>query len=200
MIYLLEKKKFEKMRVYRTLFIHRSKDELLMAPIYVNDIVSKVPSSDLALNFAEDMKTEFEMSMVSELTFFLGLQIRQLKDGIFISQSKYVTELVKKFVIESTKHSRTPLNTTTKLSKDTSRKDVEKKIYRSMIGNLLYLTTSRPNISFSIGVCARYQANPKESHLISIEIMIQYIYGTLDYGLWYPYDSSLMIASYSNVD
>ena len=171
-----------------------------MAPIYVNDIVSKVPSSDLALNFAEDMKTEFEMSMVSELTFFLGLQIRQLKDGIFISQSKYVTELVKKFVIESTKHSRTPMSTTTKLSKDTSRKDVEKKIYRSMIGNLLYLTTSRPNISFSIGVCARYQANPKESHLISIEIMIQYIYGTLDYGLWYPYDSSLMIASYSNVD
>ena len=65
MIYLLEKKKFEKMRVYRTLFIHRSKDELLMAPIYVNDIVSRVPSSDLALNFAEDMKTEFEMSMVS---------------------------------------------------------------------------------------------------------------------------------------
>ena len=161
------------MRVYRTLFIHRSKDELLVAPIYVNDIVSKVPSSDLALNFADDMKTEFEMSMVSELTFFLGLQIRQLKDGIFISQSKYVTELVKKFVIESTKHSRTPMSTTTKLSKDTSRKDVEKKIYRSMIGNLLYLTTSRPNISFSIGVCARYQANPKESHLISIERIIQ---------------------------
>ena len=161
------------MRVYRTLFIHRSKDELLVAPIYVNDIVSKVPSSDLALNFADDMKTEFEMSMVSELTFFLGLQIRQLKDGIFISQSKYVTELVKKFVIESTKHSRTPMSTTTKLSKDTSRKDVEKKIYRSMIGNLLYLTTSRLDISFSIGVCARYQANPKESHLISIERIIQ---------------------------
>ena len=86
------------------------------------------------------MKTKFKMSMVSELSFFLGLQIRQLKDGIFISQSKYARELVKKIGLESSKHSRTPTSTTTKLSKDASRKDVEQKLYRSMIGSLLYLT------------------------------------------------------------
>ena len=100
------------------------------------------------------------MSMVGELTFFLGLHIRQLKDKIFLSQSKYAKELVKKFGLESSKHSRTPMSTTTKLCKDASRKNVEKSFYRSMIGNLFYHTTSHPNISFSVGACARYQANP----------------------------------------
>ena len=171
-IYLL-KKNFEKVEVDKTMFINRSKYDMLMTQIYVDDIVFEATSSDLVLSFVEEMKNEFEMSMVGELTIFLRLQIRKLQDGIFLSQSKHVRELVKKFGLESSKHSKTPMNTTTKLSKDTSRKDVEKKIYRSMIGNLLYLTTSRLDISFSIGVCARYQANPKESHLISIERIIQ---------------------------
>ena len=96
------------------------------------------------------------MSMVSELTFFLGFQIRQLKNGIFISQSKYATELVKKFGLESTKHSRTPMSITTKLSKDTSEKNVKQKLYMSMVRSLLYLTMSHPHISFSVGACARY--------------------------------------------
>ena len=130
------------------------------------------------------MKTEFEMSIVGELTFFLGLQIRQLKDEIFLSQSKYARELVKKFGLESTKHSRAPMSTTTKLSNDASRKDVEQKLYRSMIGRLLYLTVSHPDISFSVGAYARYQANPKESHLITVRRIIRYINETSDYDLW----------------
>ena len=90
----------------RTLFIHKTKSQLLVAQIYVNDIVFRATSSDLALSFAKEMKLEFKMSMVVELNFFLGLQIRQLKDDIFLSQSKYVRELEKKFGLKSTKHSR----------------------------------------------------------------------------------------------
>ena len=146
------------------------------------------------------MKTEFKMSMVGELTFLLGLQIRQLKDGIFLSQSKYARKLVMKFSLESTKHSRTPMSTTTKLSKDTFRKVVEQNLYRSMIGSLLYLTASPFDISFSVGDCARYQANPKESHLVYVKRIIHYINWSLDYGLWYPYDSFLVIVGYSNAD
>ncbi|RVW13106.1 putative mitochondrial protein [Vitis vinifera] len=101
------------------------------------------------------MKIEFEMSMMGELTFFLGLQIMQLKDGIFLSQSKYAREVVKKFGLESSKHFKTPMSTTTKLSKEASGKDVAQKLYRSKIGSLLYLTTSRIDISFSVGACAR---------------------------------------------
>ena len=99
-------------------------------------MVFGVTSSDFTLSFTEEMKTEFEMSMVGELTFFIGLQIRQLKYEIFLSQTKYARELAKKFSLESFKHSRTPMRTTTKLSKDTSRKDIEQKLYRSMIRSL----------------------------------------------------------------
>ena len=82
--------------------------------------------------------------------------MKQLKDGIFLSQSKYARELVKKFGLESTKHFRTPMPTNLKLSKDESGKGVEETLYRSMIGSILYLIASRPNIAFNIGVCARY--------------------------------------------
>ena len=193
-------KKFERGGVYRTLFINRYKDELLVAHIYVDDIVFRATSSDLTLSFAKEMKTKFEMSMVGELTFFLGLKIRQLKDGIFFSQSKYVRELVNKFGLESTKHPRTPMSTTTELSKDAFGKYVEQKLYRSIIRGLLYLTVSHLDISFSVGACTRYQANPKESHLTIIKRIIRYINETFDYGLLYPYDSSLMVVGYSNVD
>ena len=135
------------------------------------------------------MKSEFEMSMVGELTFFLGLQVRQLEDGMFISQSKYARDLVKKFDLDSAKHARTPMSTTTKLSKDTSGKDVEQTLYWSMIGSLLYLTASRPDIAFSVGVCARYQASPKESHLLSLKRIIKNVSGTLSYGIWYSFDT-----------
>ena len=101
--------------------------------------------------FFKEMMTEFKMSMVGELTFFLGFQIRQLKDGIFLSQSNYDRKLVIKFGLESTKHSRTPMGTSTKLSKDAFRKFVEQNLYRSMIGSLLYLTASPFDISFSVG-------------------------------------------------
>ena len=99
------------------------------------------------------MSHEFEMSLVGGLSYFLGLQIRQLNNGIFITQAKYAKNLVKKFGLENTKHCDTPMNTTLKLSKDASGKNVEQTLYRDMIGSLLYLTTSRPDISFSVGVC-----------------------------------------------
>ena len=90
------------------------------------------------------------------------------------------------------------MSITTKLSKDTSGKDVEQKLYKSMIGGLLYLIVSCPHIYFSVEACARYQANPKKSHLTTIKRIIRYINGTLDYSLWYPYDSSFVIAGYFN--
>ena len=92
------------------------------------------------------------------------------------------------------------MSTATKHSKDASGKDVEQKLYRSIIGNLLYLIVSRPNISFSVRAHARYQENPKESHLMFVKRIIFYINRTLDYGLCNPYDSSFMIVGYSDAD
>ena len=115
------------------------------------------------------MKKEFEMSMVGELTFFLGLQVKQKKKGIFVSQEKYARNIVKKFGLDSKKHASTPMSSFTKLNVDSSGVKVSPTLYRSFIGSLLYLTTSRPDIAFSVGICARYQAAPKESHLTAVK-------------------------------
>ena len=102
------------------------------------------------------MQAKFEMSMIEELTHFLGLQIRQQDSGIFLSQSKYAKNLVKKFDLESASSIRTPMSPNVKLTVDLLGKSVDPSLYKSMIGSLLYLTASRPDISYSIGVCARY--------------------------------------------
>nr|CAN60812.1 hypothetical protein VITISV_038721 [Vitis vinifera] len=127
-------------------------------------------------------------ALYGELNYFLSFQVKKLKDGIFLSQSKYASELVKKFGLESTKHFRTPMPTNLKLSKDEFGKGVEETLYRSMIGSLLYLTASRPNIAFSVGVYARYQC------------IIRYIAGTLELGLWYPFDTHFDVACYTDAD
>ena len=136
------------------------------------------------------MSHEFEMSMVGELNYFIGLQIKQIHDEIFISQAKYAKSLVKKFGLENAKHCDTPMSTTLKLRKYASGKDVEQSLYRGMIGSLLYLTANRPDIAFSVGVCARFQANPKEYHLVAVKRTIRFVNGTLNHGIWYSFDTN----------
>src|SRR5581483_8372385 len=108
-------------------------------------------------------ENEFEMSMMGELTFFLGLQVKQSSEGIFINQAKYVQDVLKKYKLSDVSPMRTPMATSLKLHKDTCGTSVEPKLYRGMIGSLLYLTASRPDIMFSTCVCAKYQSDPKES-------------------------------------
>ena len=118
------------------------------------------------------------MSLMGELNFFLGLQIKQMREGIFIHQSKYTRELLKKFRMEEAKPMSTPMSTSIKMDKDEKGKSVCQKLYRSMIGSLLYLTASRPDIMFSVCMCARFQACPKESHLIAVKRILKYLLDT----------------------
>jgi len=110
--------------------------------------------------------------MMGELNYFLGLQIKQRSDEIFINQAKYTGKLIKKFGLEGVKSSKTPMATTTKLDKDIN---VDIKLYRSMIGSLLYLAASRPDIMFSMCLCVRFQSYPKESYLIAVKHIIRYL-------------------------
>ena len=166
----------------------------------MDDIVFGFTIDHLAHEFSEEMKQEFEMSMVGELNYFLGLQVKQREDGIFISQEKYAKNLVKRFGLDSKKHTSTPICSSAKLSRDAAGTEVDPTLYQSMIGSLLYLTTSRPNIAFSVGVCARFQAAPKESHLTVVKRIIRHINGTSDYGIWYLKDSNECLAGYSDAD
>ena len=124
--------------------------------------------------------------MIGELTHFLRLQICQQDSGIFLSQSKNVKNLVKKFGLESASSVRTPMSLNVKLTVDLLGKSVDPSLYRSMIGSLLYLTASRPDISYSIEVCARYQVNPKESHMTALKRIIKYIKTTTEFGVCTP--------------
>jgi len=145
------------------------------------------------------MKQEFEMSMIGEVNYFLGLQVKQTAEGIFIPQSKYAKDLEKRYGLNGKSRARTPMSTSVKISSDLAGKPVDPSLYKSMIGSLLYFTTSRPGIAFSVGVCAHFQANPKESHLTAVKRIIRYINNTLPYGIWYSRETNL-VAGYSNVD
>ncbi|XP_071724406.1 uncharacterized mitochondrial protein AtMg00810-like [Rutidosis leptorrhynchoides] len=146
------------------------------------------------------MTSEFEMSMVGELNYFLGFQIKQGKEGTSITQEKYAKNLVKKFGLESSKPMRTPMGTNEHLSKDIEGEDADPTLYRSMIGSLLYLCASRPDLSHSVGICARYQTNPKESHVKAVKRIVRYVSGTTGLGLGYSKDTNIVLACYSDAD
>ena len=170
----LVEKGYKREGVDKTLFIKSFKSGITIAQIYVDDIVFGSTVNDKLIEFVEQMKNEFKMSMVGELNYFLVLQVKQSNNGIFISQSKYAKNLVKKFRMDSTKHLKTPMGTNEKLSKDENGVLVDPTLYRSMIGSLLYLTASRLDIAFSVGVYSKYQANPKESHVGVVKRIIRY--------------------------
>ena len=140
------------------------------------------------------------MSMMGGLSFFLGLQVRQLSDDIFINQAKYTKELLKRFEMESCSAISTPMSSSCKLDQDESGPDIDITMYRGIIGSLLYLTASRPDILYDVGVCARFQAKPKQSHLVAAKRILKYLKGTTSVGLWYSRDSSFNLISYSDAD
>ena len=183
-----------------TLFIRKYKGDVILVQIYVDDIIFGSTNLELCKKFSKLMSDNYQMSMMGELNYFLGLQIKQEVDGIFIHQTKYVKDLLKKFDFENCSSMKTPMSTSIKLGKDTDGKSVNITAYRGMIGSLLYLTASRPDIMFSTCLCARYQADPKESHLAAVKRIFRYLKGTPNLGLWYPKDSDFELVGYSDSD
>ncbi|XP_050913651.1 uncharacterized mitochondrial protein AtMg00810 [Lathyrus oleraceus] len=187
---------YRKGGIDKTLFVKNEGGKLMMAQIYVDDIMFGGMLDQMVEHFVKQMQSEFEMSLVGELTYFLGLQVKQMEDSIFLSQSKYARNIVKKFGMENASHKRTHAPTHLKVSKDENGVSVDQSLYRSMIGSLLYLTASRPDIAFAVGVCARYQAEPKVSHINQVKRILKYVNGTSDYGMLYTHGSGSMLTGY----
>ncbi|GJS57734.1 retrovirus-related pol polyprotein from transposon TNT 1-94 [Tanacetum coccineum] len=164
------------------------------APRAWYDILSKF------LIDSELMVKRFEMSMMGEMKFFLGLQVNQFSNGIFINQSKYILDILKRFGMENCDTVPTPMVEQAKLKLDLVGKPVDHTDYRSMIGSLMYLTSSRPDIMFATCMCARYQANPNEHHVSAVKRIFRYLKGTINLGLWYPKDSGFDLTAYSDAD
>nr|GEY19832.1 putative ribonuclease H-like domain-containing protein [Tanacetum cinerariifolium] len=164
---------FQRGTIDHTLFIRKHKGEFLLVQVYVDDIIFGSSNPQLCREFEALMHEKFQMSAMGELTFFFGLQVLQKKDGIFLSQDKYVGDILKKFGYSDD---------------------------RSMIGSLMYLTASRPDIMFAICACTRHQVTPKECHLHAVKRIFRYLKGHPKLGLWYPKDSSLDLVAYSDSD
>jgi hypothetical protein len=131
-------------------------------------------------------------SLVTSLVF------KSLKNGTFVSQGKYIKDMLKKFGMEDAKGICTPMGTNGSLDSDTSGNTVDQKMYQSMIGSLLYVTASRPDVMFSICMCARFQASPKESHLKATKRILRYLKHTQNVRLWYPKGAKFELIRYSD--
>ncbi|KAD5802556.1 hypothetical protein E3N88_13916 [Mikania micrantha] len=184
----------------QTLFVRKDKDNLILVQIYVDDIIFGSTSSVLCKEFEAVMKKKFEMSAMGEMTFFLGLQVKQDPKGVLIHQGKYVTDILTKFKMLGSKPASTPMAARPVLTSDSDGEDVDQHLYRLMIGLLMYLTASRPDIMLFVCQCARYQANPKPSHLIAAKRIFRYLVGKPHLCLWYPKNSEFRLHAYSNSD
>nr|GFA67100.1 copia protein [Tanacetum cinerariifolium] len=152
-----------------TLFTRHAGNDLLLVQIYVDDIIFASTNTAMCDEFANQMTNKFKMLMMGQMLFFLGLQISQSPRGIFINQSKYAYEIVKKYGLSSTDSVDTPMIENKKLDEDLQGRPVDATLYRGMIGSSMYLTASRPGLSYDACLCARYQAKPTEKHLQAIK-------------------------------
>ncbi|GJU34725.1 putative ribonuclease H-like domain-containing protein [Tanacetum coccineum] len=196
----LEEHGYRRGTIDKTLFIKKDKKDIMLVQVYVDDIIFGSTRKSWCDEFEALMKGRFQMSSMGELIFFLGLQVKQKTDGIFISQDKYVADMLKKFDLASVKTAITPMETKMALTKDEEADDVDVHLYRSMIGSLMYLTASRPDIMFAVCVCSRFQVTPKTSHLNAVKRIFKYLKGKPNLGLWYPRESSFDLEAFSDSD
>ncbi|GKB30105.1 putative ribonuclease H-like domain-containing protein, partial [Tanacetum coccineum] len=171
--------------------------EKLLEP---DDIIFGFTKKSLCTEFEQMMHKRFQMSSIGELTFFLGLQVKQKDDGIFISQDKYVADILNKFDFATVKTASTPMETNKALLEDEEATNVDVHLYRSRVGSFMYLIASRPDIMFVVYACARFQVTPKTSHLHAVERIFRYLKGHPKLGLWYSRDSPFDLEAFSNCD
>ncbi|GJX85385.1 retrovirus-related pol polyprotein from transposon TNT 1-94 [Tanacetum coccineum] len=186
-------KGFTKDTIDPTLFTIRYKDDILLMQVYVDDIIFGSTNPKL---FEKLMHGKFEMFMMGELKFLLGLQIHQSLRGIFINQAKYAFDILKKHGVEKYDGIRTPMSTKPKLDADLSGIPVDQMKYYSMIGSLMYLTYSRPDLVQATCFLARYQARPTKKHLNEVKIIFQYLKKTIHMGPWYPKNSGFKLIAF----
>ncbi|GJZ44275.1 retrovirus-related pol polyprotein from transposon TNT 1-94 [Tanacetum coccineum] len=192
--------KFSKGAVDPILFTRKTRKHILLVQIYVDDIIFVSIDPKACDIFSNEMSLKFQMSMMGQMSFFLGLQVSQSPGGIFINQSKFSLEILKKFRMDSCDPIDTPMVDRLKLDEDPLGIPVDQTRFRSMVGSLMYLTASRPDLVFVVCMCARYQASPTKKHLEALKRVFRYLRGTINWGLWYPKDTAMALMAYADAD
>nr|GEY87161.1 putative ribonuclease H-like domain-containing protein [Tanacetum cinerariifolium] len=184
----------------QTLFLKKDSKDIILVQVYVDDIIFGSTRQDWSDEFEALMQSQFEMSSMGHLTFFLGLQVDQRSDGIFIHQTKYVNDILHKLDMDTNKSAPTPFEPPKIKDKNLPDGLVNVHLYRSMIGSLMYLTASRPDITFAVSACARNQVSPTISQLNDVKRIFKYIKGHPKLGLWYLRDSPFDLEAFSDSD
>ncbi|GJY32508.1 retrovirus-related pol polyprotein from transposon TNT 1-94, partial [Tanacetum coccineum] len=183
-----------------TLFTRKTGKHILLVQIYVDDIIFALTDLKACDIFSNEMSSIFQMPMMRQMSFFLGIQVSQNPGGIFINQSKFALEILKKFGMDSCDPVDTPMVDRLKLDEDPLGIPVDQTRFRSMVGSLMYLTASRPDLVFAVCMCARYQASPTKKHLEALKRVFRYLRGTINWGLWYPKDTAMALTAYADAD
>jgi hypothetical protein len=186
--------------VDKTLFSLKHGSDFLLVQIYMDDIIFDGSSHVLVSCFQEMMENEFQMSMMGELTFFLGIQVKQMKQDTFVHQAKYTKDLMKKFNMSELKPVSTLISMTIAPDLDENGEVVDQREYMSMIKSLLCLMATWSDIQFAVCLCVRFQASSHTSHQQAIQWIFRYLKSTLKCGIWYSTSSSLDLVDFSDVD
>jgi hypothetical protein len=176
-----------------------NKEEFMILCLYVDDLLFTDSSEKMFAEFKQSMFKEFEMTDNGLMSYFLGIEVKQENDGIFISQKKYMREILEKFKIDSYNAVNTPIATGLKLSREEGR-SADSTVYKSLVGSLRYLTMTRPDILYGVGLVSRYMETPRESHWLIAKRILRYIKDTLNFDLFYTYGENAELVGYSDSD
>ncbi|GJY52894.1 retrovirus-related pol polyprotein from transposon TNT 1-94 [Tanacetum coccineum] len=192
--------KFSKSAVDSTLFTRKTGKHILLVQIYVDDIIFASTDPKACDIFSNEMSSKFQMSMMGQMSFFLGLQVSQNPGGVFINQRKFALKILKKFRIDSCDPVDTPMVDRLKLDEDPLGIPVDQTRFRSMVGSLMYPTASRPDLVFAVCMCARYQASSTKKHFEALKRVFRYLRGTINWGHWYSKDTAMALTAYADAD
>ncbi|BBG92676.1 multidrug resistance-associated protein 9, partial [Prunus dulcis] len=191
---------FQKSPSEATLYVKAAESGILIVSLYVDDIIYTGSSEELVMSFKTEMMKRYEMTDLGLLHHFLGLGVIQAEPYIFLHQKKYARTLLDKFGLKDCKAVSTPLAMNEKLSKEDGSEQADEKVYRQIVGSLLYLTATRPDIMFAASLLARYMHGPTKKHMGTAKRVLRYIQGTLDYGIAYEKGKEAMLVGYCDSD
>jgi len=183
-----------------TLYVKLKDNDVLIVSLYVDDLLVTGSNELLVEEFKQEMMNVFEMTDLGLMTYFLGMEVKQSKNEVFIYQNKYAKEILKKFQMEECKATSTPMNQKEKLCKDDGADKIDEGYFRSIIGCLMYLTTTRPNILFVVSLLSRFMHRASELHLIAAKRILRYVRGTVSYGVKYDKCQSFKLHGFSDSD
>ncbi|XP_052288532.1 uncharacterized mitochondrial protein AtMg00810-like [Citrus sinensis] len=195
-----QEKCFTKCPYEHALYVKEKDGDILIVCLYVDDLIFIGSNPSLFEEFKRVMIKEFDMTNIGPMTYYLGIEVKQKEEGIFISQESYANEILNKFKMNYCKPISTPVECGVKLSKHDEGEDIDPTFFKSLVGSLHYLTCTRPDILYAVGLVSRYMENPKTAHFKAAKRILRYIKGTTNFGLLYSFSNDYKLVGYSDSD